>query len=177
MFGRNPFASPVHKPSHLASLPVEISAQFSRHVDGASAAAVVADVHHVVLDPHVVGAFFGYVVFGNLARIENVGHVDDVHDPLGGDPCFVGQVELHREHFVTEEDVILVAEDRVGAGQPSRPVQLAVVETQLADELRVLGAAALDAVPHVEDHEPVFPVAHVDQAVDHLDIVQHIVRR
>src|SRR5688572_18041300 len=44
--------------SHLASLPVEISAQFSRHIDDARAAAVVADVHHVVLDPHVVGALF-----------------------------------------------------------------------------------------------------------------------
>ena len=50
--------------------------------------------------------------------------------------------------------------ERLSACRPTIPaVKFVVIEAQLADELRMLGAAAFDAVPHVENHEAVVPVA------------------
>ena len=86
------------------------------------------------------------------------------------------------EHLVADEDVtpLGLAPGGVGASDETRPahrLDLAVKRVQivleLGDQLRVLGAAALDSVPHVEDHQAVVPVAQIGQAVLHVDVVQH----
>src|SRR5262249_13716988 len=54
----DPFQVTGPEPAHLAALPIQISSKLARHVYGAAASTVIADIHDVILDPHVVRAFF-----------------------------------------------------------------------------------------------------------------------
>src|SRR5262249_19146052 len=58
------------------------------------------------------------------------------------------------------------------AGKPSRPVQFCVIEAKLTHQLRMLRASPLDSLTDVENAEPVSPVAHVNQAIHNLNVVQ-----
>src|SRR3970282_662964 len=123
-------------------LAVKVAAQFTGHIDGTCSATVVTDVHDVVLNPHVVSAGFRHVIFGNLARIEYVGNIDDVDDPFGWNSFLAREIEFRGEDFVSEEHVVLVSENRVGSGNPSGSIKLRVIETKLADKLRIFRAPA-----------------------------------
>ena len=61
----------------------------------------------------------------------------------------------------------------MGAGEPSGSVKFGVVETKLADELRLFRGPAFDAFPDIENDQPILPVAHVDQSINDLDVVKH----
>src|SRR5262249_27365260 len=58
------------------------------------------------------------------------------------------------------------------AGQPAGAVQLEIVEMNLTDELRVRRAAAANPRADVENDETVAPIAHVQQTVLRIDIVE-----
>ena len=100
----------------------------------------------------------GNVIRRDSSRLLDVGDIDDVNDALHGNAIATRQIERAREDLVAHEHIILVAEHRVRAGQPAGPIQLVIVETKLADKLRVLRAAALDAVADVEHDQTVAPV-------------------
>src|ERR1041385_4408163 len=42
----------------LATLSIKITTQLTSHIDDAPAATVISEVHHIILDPHVVRAAF-----------------------------------------------------------------------------------------------------------------------
>ena len=132
---------------HLAALSIEIPAQFPGHIDCACPSAVVADIHDVVFNPHIVGARFRNFVFGNLARVENIGYVNDMDDTFGGNPRLVTQIKLGWEDFITQKNVILIAKHRMGAGEPSGSVKFGVVETKLRGSPFAICAAALSVIP------------------------------
>src|SRR5829696_6731323 len=57
------------------------------------------------------------------------------------------------------------------AGQPAITVELVVIETQLTDELRLLGTAAFYSRADVENHETIAPVGKIRKTILHLKIV------
>ena len=84
-----------------------------------------------------------------------------------------------REHFVGDEDVVLVAPRGVRAADEARAaggldvaIERVEVVLELGHQLGFGRRAALDAVAHVEDHQPVVPVAQVGEAVLDVDVVQ-----
>ncbi len=147
---------------HFTALAVKIAAQFTRHIDGTCSAAVITDVHDVILNPHVMRSGFRHIILGDLPRIEYVGKVDDVDDPFGRNSRPVSEVEFCREDFISEENVVLIPEDRMGSGKPSGSIKLAVIETKLADKLRVPRTPAFDPLSDIEDDQSISPVAHVE---------------
>src|SRR5262245_4081005 len=54
------------KATDFASLTIQVSTKLTRNVQRAGSAAVITDVHDVILDPHVVGPLFGNFVLGDL---------------------------------------------------------------------------------------------------------------
>ena len=88
---------PVHP--DLAALPVEIAAQGAADVHDPQAALVIGDVERLVVDPEVVRTRLGYLVFGDLFGIVDVGHVDHVD---------VSAHAVRRADLVAEEDVVTI---------------------------------------------------------------------
>src|SRR5437016_7077487 len=58
------------------------------------------------------------------------------------------------------------------AGEPAIAVKLVVIETKLADELRMLGTPAFDSRAHVENDQTIVPVSEISEPVFNLKIVQ-----
>src|SRR5215213_534057 len=152
----------------LAALPVKIAAQLARHIDDTPAAAVVTEVHHLVLDPHIVRAAFGHRILRDFMRIVDVRNVDHMNYTAHGNALRRLDVEHCRKYFITDEDVVAIAIDRVCSGEPPVAVELVVIETILADKLRTLRTAALDSRANVENHEAIVPVSQIREAVFNL---------
>src|SRR4030095_14612746 len=111
--------------------------------------------------------------------MENVAHVDALPPP--GSPEGGGiPGALHRssrEDLVRDEDVILVAPGGVGAADEAWPrrsfdvaVKLVEIVLVLGDELRIVGTPALNTVPHIDDDQPVVPVAQIGDPILHITI-------
>ena len=58
------------------------------------------------------------------------------------------------------------------AGQPAIAVELVVIETKLADQLRMFRTATFQSGAHVENHEPIVPVSQIRQPILHIKIVK-----
>ena len=54
-------------------------------------------------------------------------------------------VKYRRKHFVADEHVVLVTKHRVSSRQPTVAIQLVMIKSQLAHQLRLLGTAAFDS--------------------------------
>src|SRR5262245_22735147 len=156
----------------LSALPVEVAAQFARNVEDTAATTVITHHQNVIFHAHIMRAAFRYGVFGDLTRVGDVRNVNHVEHATRGNTPFVVNVELFREDFVADKYIVLVTIDFVRSRYPSIAVQLAVIETQLADEPRVFRAAAFDAVADIEDHQAVTPVREISQSVFNLNVVQ-----
>src|SRR5947209_7575670 len=58
------------------------------------------------------------------------------------------------------------------AGQPAVAVEFVVIETELADELRVLGTAAFQSRSYIEDHQPIVPVSEICKTVFDVQVME-----
>ena len=72
------------------------------------------------------------------------------------------------KHFVADEDVVLIAIDRVRSREPAVAVKLVVIETKLTDKLRILRTAAFQSRANVENHQAIVPVSEIRKTVFHL---------
>jgi len=92
---------------HLATLPVEVSAQFiTRDIEDPQPGLVVADVEKIAFHPKVVGSGFRDLVEGHLAGIADVAHVDHVN-PAAWKRRLRGGAVLQREDLVPDEDTVI----------------------------------------------------------------------
>src|SRR5258705_8196242 len=60
----------------------------------------------------------------------------------------------------------------MGACEPAVAVEFMMIKAQLADELRVLRAATLHAIAHVENYQAVAPIGEIRQTIFDLYIMQ-----
>ena len=97
--------------ANLATLPVKIAAQFTRHIDDAPTAVVVAHVHDVAVDPHVMRAGFRHRILRHLAWVIDVRDVHHVHDAAHRDALAVVDVKNLRKYFVADKHVVLVTKN------------------------------------------------------------------
>src|ERR1700722_14466389 len=105
-----------------------------------------------------MNAAFGNFVVGDLAWMLDVGHIHHVADSTHRDALFAVDIEHSGKNFVADEDVVLVAKRCVRAGKPVVSIELEVIVLILRNELRMLGTAALNAIPDVENNHAVAPV-------------------
>src|ERR1051326_6082514 len=81
----------------LATLSIKITTQLTRHIDDATAATVIPEVHHIILDPYVMRAAFRHRILRHLARIVDVGNIDHMNDTAHGDALIRSNVEEDRK--------------------------------------------------------------------------------
>ena len=81
----------------------------------------------------------------------DVANVHHVHDAAHGDAFVGSEIEERRQDFVADEKIIAIAKDGMRPREPAVAVKLVVIETELADELRMLGTAALDPRPDIQN--------------------------
>src|SRR5215470_7406706 len=163
---------PCPESSDLASLPVKIASQFSRNIDNSPATAVVAHVHEIVFNPHVVRATFGHRILSDFLRMINVRDVDDVTDSSYWNPFVRVDIEEGRQYFITYEQVVMIAEYRVSSRQPAVTIKIMMVETELTNQLRMLRAATFQSRTNIQNHESFMPVREISESVLHVQIME-----
>src|SRR5713226_4197168 len=104
--------------------------------------------------------------------MSDVADVEHMRDPADRDAILGSNIKARREYFVPDEKIILIAENSVRAGKPAGAVQFVIIEAIGRDELRMLGASALDAVADIENDRAITPVSEIRQTVDDLHIVE-----
>src|SRR3989454_10365968 len=60
----------------------------------------------------------------------------------------------------------------MGARKPTVPVEFVVIKTKLADQLRMLGTAALQTCADIENDQAIMPVSEIGETVLNIEIVQ-----
>src|SRR5215211_8439683 len=93
----------------LSTLPVKIAAQLARHVHNTPAAAVITNVHHIILHPHIVRATFGHRVLRDFARLIDISYVDNMNDAADGSAFGRLEIEEPGKDLIADENVIAIA--------------------------------------------------------------------
>src|SRR5262245_41705843 len=60
----------------------------------------------------------------------------------------------------------------MGAGQPAIAIKLVMIETKLADELRMLGTAAFQSGADVQNNDSIVPICEICEAIFDVKIMQ-----
>ncbi len=115
---------------------------------------------------------FRHGILRNLSRMVDVSHVHYMHHAAHRNALAIVNIKDWWKHFVTNENVILVTENRVRSREPAVAVKFMMIKAQLADELRVLRAATLQAIAHVENYQAIAPISEISQTIFDLHIMQ-----
>ena len=63
------------------------------------------------------------------------------------------------------KDVVAIAIDRMRARKPAVAVKFVMIETKLADKLRIFRTAAFQSRADVENHQTIVPVSEICQTI------------